>query len=325
MTGTLNAGRAVICALAFIIGGLCLAAALLAQGGRVDPWLDLLTHFAPAWLAGALVTIGCGLSLAKGLARRGLLILGVLGVLAAGGLIAPELTRTIRPSIRAPAATQIRLIQFNAWEENANPERAADWIVSQNPDVVTVEELTPAFQNALVARGLVFNKGVSTTAIFSRGVRDRHPFAVPSADWKLLPEFARASFPAPDGGEDFSVVAVHLTWPSLSSQWGQREVFASLLDLYARDRLIVAGDFNLTPWSFALRRLDGRLGLERRDRAIATWPAMQWIRGRLVMLPAMLPIDHIYAGPAWRTVRLARGPRLGSEHYPLIIDLALEP
>lgn len=325
MTGTLNAGRAVICALAFVIGGVCLAAALFAQGGRVNPWLDLLTHFAPAWLSGALVAMACGLSLAKGLVRRGLLILGSSGVLAAGVLIGPELTRPIRPLIKVPAATQIRLIQFNAWEKNANPERAADWIVAQNPDVVTVEELTPAFQNALVARGLIFNKGVSTTAIFSRGLRSRHPFAVPPADWKLLPEFARASFPAPDGGGDFSVVAVHLTWPSLSSQWGQREVFASLLDLYDKDRLIVAGDFNLTPWSFALRRLDGRLGLERRDRAMATWPAMQWIRGRLVMLPAMLPIDHIYAGSAWRTVRLTRGPRLGSEHYPLIIDLALEP
>jgi endonuclease/exonuclease/phosphatase (EEP) superfamily protein YafD len=42
-------------------------------------------------------------------------------------------------------------------------------------------------------------------------------------------------------------------------------------------------------------------------------------------LPALLPIDHIYAGRAWRTVRLVRGPRVGSEHYPLVIDLALRP
>ena len=325
MTRTLSAVKAVVCALAFAFGVACLAAAGLANAGRDSPWLDLLTHFAPIWLAGSLAAVLCGLLPPGRGMRLALTVIGAAGALAALALIVPELSRPIRPPGPAGGSGRIRLIQFNAWDQNADPGRAADWIVAQHPDVVTVEELTPAFQKALVARGLVFNKGVASTAIFSRDPRGRHPFEVPAGDWKLLPEFARASFPAPDGGEAFSVVAVHLTWPSISRQWGQRDVLASLLDRYPRDRLIVAGDFNLTPWSFTLRRLDGRLGLERRDRAIASWPAMQRLRGRLVMLPAMLPIDHIYAGSAWRTVSLTRGPRLGSEHYPLVIDLALEP
>ena len=37
---------------------------------------------------------------------------------------------------------------------------------------------------------------------------------------------------------------------------------------------------------------------------------------------ALLPIDHVYAGPGWRTVRAERGPRLGSDHYPVIVTLA---
>ena len=41
------------------------------------------------------------------------------------------------------------------------------------------------------------------------------------------------------------------------------------------------------------------------------------------MLPfPFLPIDHVYAGRDWRTVRVQRGPRLDSDHYPVIVRLA---
>ena len=36
----------------------------------------------------------------------------------------------------------------------------------------------------------------------------------------------------------------------------------------------------------------------------------------------VLPIDHVYAGPGWRTVSVQRGPKLGSDHYPVIVTLA---
>jgi endonuclease/exonuclease/phosphatase (EEP) superfamily protein YafD len=63
----------------------------------------------------------------------------------------------------------------------------------------------------------------------------------------------------------------------------------------------LAGAFNTAPWSFDLRRLD---------------PALY---GPV----AILPIDHIYAGGAWRTVSIARGPRPGSDHYLIVETLAL--
>ena len=40
---------------------------------------------------------------------------------------------------------------------------------------------------------------------------------------------------------------------------------------------------------------------------------------------ALLPIDHVSAGPGWRTVRVERGPLLGSDHYPVIVTLAPLP
>ena len=87
-------------------------------------------------------------------------------------------------------------------------------------------------------------------------------------------------------------------------------------------RLIVSGDFNSTPWSFSLKRQDRLFGLERRTRAMATWPAGDFSRMHFAIPFPVLPIDHVYAGEGWRTVEVRRGPMLGSDHYPVIITLA---
>jgi endonuclease/exonuclease/phosphatase (EEP) superfamily protein YafD len=324
MTTLWNGARAAGRAVAWTVGAASLAAALLGQGGRVSPWLDLLTHFALVWLAGALLALACGLVLAQGAARLGLTALGLSGVLAASGLMAPELTRAIRPMVDADPARRLRLIQLNAWGDNREPEAAAAWIAAQKPDVVTVDDVTPRLREALVSRGFHYAKGMVGTAVFSQRVPTRAPFRVPFRDWLLLPDFARAAFAAPDGGASFTVVAAHFTRPVVADYWRQGEALARLLDRQPSDRLIIAGDFNLASWSFTLARLDRRLALERRDRALLSWPASLRLDGHMVSLPAVLPIDHIYAGAAWRTVRIARGPRLGSDHYPLIVDLALE-
>jgi endonuclease/exonuclease/phosphatase (EEP) superfamily protein YafD len=96
-----------------------------------------------------------------------------------------------------------------------------------------------------------------------------------------------------------------------------------MLSGYPADRLILAGDFNLTPWSFTLRRIDRQWGLERRDQALFSWPARLGDRARWAWPIPALPLDHVYAGRAWRTISITRGPRLGSDHYPIIARLAL--
>lgn len=86
--------------------------------------------------------------------------------------------------------------------------------------------------------------------------------------------------------------------------------------------MIIAGDFNSTPWSFARRRDDRDFGLIRRTRALFTWPAEKISHNRLPAPFPYLPIDHVYAGPGWATVSVERGPRLGSDHYPVVVTLA---
>ena len=78
-----------------------------------------------------------------------------------------------------------------------------------------------------------------------------------------------------------------------------------------------------TPWSFTLKRLDRGLGIERRTHALASWPAGEFSGYRLHSPMPLVPIDHVYAGRDWRTVSVKRGPKLGSDHYPVVVTLRL--
>jgi endonuclease/exonuclease/phosphatase (EEP) superfamily protein YafD len=306
---------------ALAVGVMCLLAAAAGQGGRFSARLDVLNHFAPIWLAGAVAAGVYGLVLAGPATRPALAILAVLGVAAAAALMAPEFLRPIRPPVAQDAPRQITLIQFNAWDRNTNVPTTVDWIVAQKPDVVLMQETEFPIRQAMVKQGFHYVGDIADSAIFTRLTTTYAPYVIPAGDWRRLPSFARATLEGPDGA--FSVISAHLEWPTHPFQAVQIRALEKLAAHYATDRLIVAGDFNLAPWSFTLRGLDQRLGLERRDRAMFSWPARLSPKGQSTWPLPVLPIDHIYAGRAWRTVSVTHGPNLGSDHYPTVIRLAL--
>ncbi|MDP1632085.1 MAG: endonuclease/exonuclease/phosphatase family protein [Caulobacter sp.] len=300
--------------------------ALLAQGGRFSDRLDALTHFTPLFLAGLLTA--ALLWLAAGRNGRATPLLALIGVLSTLTLMAPEMaamTRS-RPTAGADPAATLKVVQFNLWGRNRDPLATARWILDTDPDLVVVEE------------GMGEARGVLTA------LADRYPYRTtcdqphacstqilsktrPTARGGLYTDRlagAWATFPGP--GEPYTVVGVHYTWPYPAGPQQQMTRRLSLvLDQFPRDRLILTGDFNSTPWSFSLRRQDRLFGLERRTRGLASWPAGQVSRLNLAAPFPLFPIDHVYAGAGWRTVEVRRGPRLGSDHYPVVVTLAARP
>ena len=152
---------------------------------------------------------------------------------------------------------------------------------------------------------------------------------------RVLP-FASGYYPGPDAGglhtagwatfgagaAAYTVVADHAPWPLPGNhQQEQTALLASRLQGFDRSSLIVAGDFNSTPWSFSLRRQDTLFGLQRRTRALFTFPVQKYTRYKFDSPIPLLPLDHIYAGSSWKTVSVTRGPKLGSDHLPTVAVL----
>jgi len=299
---------------ALCLGLLCGLAALASNGGFFSARLDLIGQFAAVWLLGSALVALYGVCLASAMRRWVLAVMGLGGVLACAPLMLPELTRPIRPLLETGTGYRIKVIEYNAWERNPDIGKDAGWLAAQNPDFILMTDTDAKTRLALTVRGFICTRGIADTVIFSRLPRAPETYQLPGPEWPLLPSFSRASYSG--SGGDFTVIATHLKRPMSGPHKTPEAALLRLMDHYDRRRLIVAGDFNSTPWSFDLRRFDQQIGLERRDRALFTWPA-------LYSPLAFLPIDHIYAGEAWRTVSIARGPRLGSDHYPIAVVLAL--
>ncbi|WP_293898498.1 endonuclease/exonuclease/phosphatase family protein [Phenylobacterium sp.] len=298
---------------ALAAGALAAVGGMLAQGGRFSPLLDMLTHFAPIYAGlaiAALLAAGLG-----GRPRRAALVLAMVGLGASAALLAPEYLRPAEPAAPASAPGQLKVIQFNAYKRNADIGRVADWLIAQNPDIVTLQEARHDLRDLLLRRtGWSVAGAHEHVMIFSRAKRIgmRRPPLGPTAFTYLSATFASASGP-------YEVITTHLDWPNGRFFQGQHADLARLTAQIPRRRMILTGDLNTTPWSFTLRRTDRALGLARRDRALWSYPARL---GRWDWPLPVLPIDHIYAGPGWRVVSLTRGPNLGSDHYPLVIVLA---
>lgn len=294
--------------------GIDAIAAVLAHGGRFSPLLDILSHFAVIYLVSALAGMTLALFL-RNWGRPVALGLGGVAVVASLALMAPEMLRPEPP--RAPAGTpgQIKVIQFNTLRTNAEIGPIVDWLVAQDPDIVTVTEARHDLRDLLVKRtGWQVAGAHGSLMIFSR--KPRLSMDRPKPAGGVL-HFVNATYPSDSGS--FEVVTAHFGWPTTSAHLGTHRVLAAVVRARPGERMILTGDFNSAPWSAALRRTDARLGLARRTRGVLTYPADR--RGFRWPYP-VLPIDHIYAGPGWATVKVERGPRLGSDHYPVIVTLA---
>ncbi len=295
------------------LGWACAIAAVLAQGGRFSGHLDVLTHFAPLYVAGGVITVAASLFVAE---RRLPLALAAIAVLASGALIAPELLRRQSPAAPADAGGQLKLVQFNAALDAKGLEERLAWLAKEDPDILVVEDSREVFQTAVAQRlGRYMACGRTCgVAIFTR----TPPLKIESprrGRYGLGPSIAAVHMA--DARGEFIVAGIHYQWPTKVRTHRENGLrMLQVLKPLPKARMIVVGDFNSTPWSFDRRRDDAAIGLERRTRALPTWPA----NGPFGL--AFLPIDHVYAGEDWRTVEIRRGPRLGSDHYPLLVLLA---
>lgn len=303
-----------------VCGGTLASAGLAVAGlvgGRVSGRLDTLNHFAPLYLAGACAGLLLSLAL-PGLLRWVTAVAGLAGLLACGALMAPEFVN-IRPAPPGGRADRdFKVIEFNTWGGNRRPERELAWLLQQNADVIVLEE-GGGVQYDLVKLGKYH---LSCGNCYAEILTKADPtWTNTPANWRIHPEEVSVVSLADPAGP-ITVLGVHRAWPN--RPWVYRPQMAALAKAVAkypaRD-MIVAGDFNATPWSYALKQEDRTLGLTRRTRALATWPADRVSHNRLPAPFPVFPIDHLYAGPGWATVRVERGPKLGSDHYPVIVTL----
>lgn len=321
---------AVLCTIVTLPAGV---SAMLAQGGRWSAGLDVLTTFAP--LLGAAATV-CGALACRLLPRASrwravVALVATGGAVAAAGRIVPEYVRPIPRAAPAPHQLVLRVLSFNIWRSNAAPAEAVRAIAAADADIVLLQETDGAVGTAM--RRLVALYPYQSPCLRRCGemILSKRPFTedrfrVLGADGrKTAPALLFARTTAPDGGP-VTLLTLHYTWPLPGlGQEAQRRQLIDGLRFVNYDDLILAGDMNLTPWSFAMARQDAAAApLVRHTRGLFSWPSYR-AGGWHALMPPILPIDQIYAGPAWAQVRIERLPATSSDHYPVLVTLVRRP
>lgn len=232
---------------------------------------------------------------------------------------------------KALVRDRVRLISANLRNGRADAKAFASLVAALEPDVVAVQEMTPA-QAAALARVMPFGRlqpasNYTGMGIALRGAGTVRRLPLPGRDGYVaeLP-----SGDVSDGGDPLEIINVHITAPHVLPVWrtvrhrrGQLRGLERYLDTVPRRRRVVVGDLNATPLWPVYRRLvarftDAAVEAARRNgiRPRETW-------GPWSGAPRLFRIDHVLvSGLAAHDVRVM--PLRGSDHSALVVDLSPE-
>ncbi|MFD2237076.1 endonuclease/exonuclease/phosphatase family protein [Aureimonas populi] len=300
-------------------GTLALVAMVVA--GFAGPWaapLDSLVHFR-AHLGVALLVLALAL---LALRRRKSAAAGGLGAALALAFSLPWLL----PASQAPGNGPVySLLQMNLLYRSTDMAAALQRIGEAQPDVITVQEITPQWRARLAPLDAAYPHQLhcedadgfsGDSAIYSR-----RPFvedAPTLCDSENSLAMARIDF----NGVGVTVISHHQLWPWPAGQWSRfgrlRETLASL-----PAPLLAAGDFNAAPWSALLAAYAETTGARVLPGVGPTWLTealpMEW--GRWIGLP----LNNLLASPEIAPAGIRRLAATGSDHLPVLLTFRLQP
>lgn len=278
--------------------------------------LNALTPFLflPAW----------PVAVAAGLARRWALFATALTVvLAHVAFVAPELAARGPLPAGVAGVRAVRLFNANVYAFNDQTDGIAAEIRGSRPDVVFLQESTPAIVQAIDATGAM------EELPYRLAVPRNDPFAgMLAARWPLLdqdvvevdgrPVLLRATVET-EGGP-LRLYAVHVVAPFSGGREPWINGMRRIADAVRAERLplLMAGDFNATWGHRAFRRL---LDAGLTDAAAARGRPFQmtWRQGGRV--PPLTRIDHVLTTPGLAVVAIRTGEGRGSDHRPIVADV----
>lgn len=223
------------------------------------------------------------------------------------------------------ARPEIKLLNSNVLMSNRNSDALIALVHRHRPDILITLESDQWWQDRLdQLEGYEYRIACPRDNMYGMHVYSRLPLLDPRIDF--LVEDDKPSMSATvDLGEGVRVHlrVVHPAPPAPGENDESTERDVELL-LLARslancpERIIVAGDLNDVAWSATtrlFRQLSGLLDLRTGRGLYNTFNANHWY--------ARWPLDHFFVSSHFKVIDIQRMPPVGSDHFPLLINLAV--
>ena len=247
---------------------------------------------------------------------------------AMGAAVAPRAFADDQPAASGPELT---IMSVNLHVSTANLEYVVSLVEAHEPDLLSVQEVTPHAQDELARLGLeelmphsVITSGWAAegTALYSRHPIERLEQAEP--DGIFYQVAAEVSLP---GDRQVRFLAVHTAAPRAPHRipdWEQD--FAQLPRPDEGVPWILAGDFNATLDHHLMRDLIDAGYTDAADAAgrglDMTWrPVTGYLRG--LVRPPAIALDHVLADERAAVLDFQVLDRDGSDHAPILAEVRL--
>ena len=324
--------------------------AIMAVLGFMVPAFDILNHLQLLLFFGTLA--GAIASLLFGM-RRWWQVLAVTGFAISAWTFVPEWSSSLAPRQAVSDATTLKVMTHNVFGLNYDIERVAEAIEAEAPDIVALQEYFPeqAGLGGLLKDQYPYSVRCQGGKRANLGLYSNIPFdkEMSEADCPSNAQGTQRTAHILVGftlstGETFSLMTTHMDWPVPIER--QREEFAAAAEAVnaTAGPLLVVGDFNSTPWSYAMKSFEAATGLKRETRNLITYPELFTVPDRLARLSFLplepkvcmgdscsaqlmrtepfLPLDHVFQR-GMIVSELHRGAQTGSDHRPVVFTFSL--
>ena len=298
-------------------GAILATASILAVFGRFWWLLDLFSHFRVQYFLGLSVV---ALVLTFRHRYKAPALFGVFAIANLCTIVPLYFGSNPRPT---GVSRTYRSLLMNVNTESGVPGKVAQTIKQLDPDFLALEEVNDQWLFALstTLAAYPYSKTMPREDNFGIAIYSKYPLVhgeirqvgeadIPSAIAELqLPEgllTVIATHPLPPGGRENTRL--------------RDDQLARLPETVKRatSPVLLLGDLNATPWCSPFKRLLSQAGLRDSSQGrgvLGTWPTHMPI--------FLIPIDHCLHTAGIHVTRRATGPRVGSDHYPLMVDFVL--
>ena len=215
------------------------------------------------------------------------------------------------------ASCELKTSAINVLSINRNSEAVINYIQKEDPDIIILQEYTNWWEEEMsdFKENYKFHYEINRSDDFGMAIFSKlEPVSIE------VMNFSEASVPSiltsyQIDNKRINVLATHPVPPATEEMFNDRnKQLAKIGELKPKlgDYYIVAGDLNVTPFSYYFKKMKSQLDLEeaRENRGInATWPTLPW--------PISIPIDHILVAPSMEVTSFSSGELIGSDHHPV--------
>ena len=214
----------------------------------------------------------------------------------------------------ALASPPLSIALANIYSGNTDLSRLTAWVEQEKPEVLVLLEVTENHRAQIEALPYAFKLIHPQQSNFG--------IALLSQVAPTEAEVLEGDSPFPSilaAWPDHRILATHPIPPisPTARQIGDSQLQRLADGLVKQETpLLVVGDLNATGWDARLEPFkvaglkDSRIG----HGILATWPV-----GKPFMA---IPLDHILLPKTWQSQKCALGPDIGSDHYPLVAQVA---